>query len=161
MAKRIQLSRKKGWRLPQNTVNVARPSKFGNPFRICDAREAGYVGSDARLQIFVVETFRNWLAGDTSAWMGPEADAARERMLFCLPGLRGKNLACWCKPGTPCHAEVLLELANEVDVNEECLLRDPAGDADPECTCCGGTGITWQTERLCACQPAHDVVEGA
>jgi hypothetical protein len=26
--------------------------------------------------------------------------------------LRGKNLACWCKPGAPCHADVLLELAN-------------------------------------------------
>ena len=26
--------------------------------------------------------------------------------------LAGKNLACWCKPGTPCHADVLLEIAN-------------------------------------------------
>lgn len=29
---------------------------------------------------------------------------------------RGKsgaeNLACWCKPGAPCHADVLLEIAN-------------------------------------------------
>ena len=29
-----------------------------------------------------------------------------------LPELRGKNLACWCKPGSPCHADVLLEIAN-------------------------------------------------
>jgi hypothetical protein len=29
-----------------------------------------------------------------------------------LGELRGKNLACWCKPGEPCHADVLLELAN-------------------------------------------------
>lgn len=29
--------------------------------------------------------------------------------------LRGKNLACWCKPGTPCHADVLLRLANDSD----------------------------------------------
>jgi Domain of unknown function (DUF4326) len=29
---RVQLSRKKGWRMPANTVNVARPSKWGNPF---------------------------------------------------------------------------------------------------------------------------------
>jgi hypothetical protein len=27
--------------------------------------------------------------------------------------LRGKNLACWCKPDQPCHADVLLELAND------------------------------------------------
>lgn len=26
--------------------------------------------------------------------------------------LRGKDLACWCKPGAPCHADVLLEIAN-------------------------------------------------
>ncbi len=27
--------------------------------------------------------------------------------------LAGKNLACWCKPGEPCHADVLLKLAND------------------------------------------------
>lgn len=26
--------------------------------------------------------------------------------------LRGRDLACWCKPGEPCHADVLLEIAN-------------------------------------------------
>ena len=26
--------------------------------------------------------------------------------------LRGKNLICWCKIGAPCHADVLLEVAN-------------------------------------------------
>lgn len=35
---------------------------------------------------------------------------------------------------------------------------DPAVD-DPECTDCGGTGITYQTERRCACQPAPHVNE--
>lgn len=30
-----------------------------------------------------------------------------------LSVLRGKNLACWCKVGDPCHADVLLELANK------------------------------------------------
>lgn len=30
---------------------------------------------------------------------------------------------------------------------------DAAQDDDPECTDCGGTGITYQTERVCACQP--------
>lgn len=29
-----------------------------------------------------------------------------------VSNLRGKNLACWCKPGEPCHADVLLEIAN-------------------------------------------------
>jgi hypothetical protein len=26
--------------------------------------------------------------------------------------LAGKNLACWCRPDQPCHADVLLEIAN-------------------------------------------------
>jgi hypothetical protein len=26
--------------------------------------------------------------------------------------LRGKNLACWCKIGDPCHRDVLLDIAN-------------------------------------------------
>lgn len=28
--------------------------------------------------------------------------------------LAGKDLACWCPPYEPCHADVLLEIANEV-----------------------------------------------
>lgn len=28
------------------------------------------------------------------------------------PFLRGKNLACWCALDQPCHADVLLEVAN-------------------------------------------------
>jgi hypothetical protein len=38
--------------------------------------------------------------------------AGRAKLLQRLPELRGKNLACWCKPGEPCHGHVLLELAN-------------------------------------------------
>ena len=26
--------------------------------------------------------------------------------------LAGHNLACWCRPGTPCHADMLIQLAN-------------------------------------------------
>jgi hypothetical protein len=29
-----------------------------------------------------------------------------------IKALRGFNLCCWCKIGDPCHADVLLELAN-------------------------------------------------
>lgn len=36
------------------------------------------------------------------------------------------------------------------------VLAIPAVDAEPVCTCCGDTGITYQTERRCACQPAPD-----
>lgn len=26
-----------------------------------------------------------------------------------LDALEGKDLACWCKPGEPCHADIILE----------------------------------------------------
>lgn len=35
---RVQLSRRRGWRLPANTAVVSRPTKYGNPF---DWREVG------------------------------------------------------------------------------------------------------------------------
>ena len=47
--KRIQLSRKKGWRKPEGAIVVARPSRWGNPFKVGDA---GITAADA------VELFR-------------------------------------------------------------------------------------------------------
>lgn len=90
MPVRVQLSRKKGWRMPANTVNVARPSKWGNPFK---------VGRDGTAAV-VVERYLEKVTAD--AW----------QIAFIRKDLKGKNLACWCKPGEPCHADVLLELAN-------------------------------------------------
>ncbi|UXU75524.1 MULTISPECIES: DUF4326 domain-containing protein [unclassified Paracoccus (in: a-proteobacteria)] len=43
-------------------------------------------------------------------WMARED--ARQAVLTSLPALRGRPLACWCPPGCPCHADVLLDLAN-------------------------------------------------
>lgn len=110
--------------MPPNTVSVARPSKFGNPFRIEDAREAGFQGTTAELHDMAVSTFRNWLFGDDSAWMGPEADAARLAILENLDKLRGKNLACYCKPWERCHADVLLYLANKPSDTDSFGLSD-------------------------------------
>lgn len=45
MPKRIQLRRTKGWRKPPNTVVVARPSKWGNPFVLgCESRGLVHYG---------------------------------------------------------------------------------------------------------------------
>jgi hypothetical protein len=91
MPKRIQLSRKKGFKLPANTVNVARPSKWGNPYK---------VGVDFQTAQECVDEYRRAFGDDGFAKgvIDPEE-------------LRGKDLACWCGDG-PCHADVLLELAN-------------------------------------------------
>lgn len=114
MPERIQRQRTKGWKMPPNTVSVARPGKFGNPFTIAAAIDSGYATPDTAQQ-FVVECFSDWLGPSRSGrtwWQGPESDAKRKAILAGVDSLRGKNLACFCKLGEPCHADVLLDLAN-------------------------------------------------
>lgn len=94
--RRIQLSRKKGFKLPANTIVVSRPTKWGNP-----VKKGDWFGGHQITQEDAVNWYRDHITPDSL--MGK--DARKE--------LRGKNLACWCKPGTPCHADVLLELANK------------------------------------------------
>ncbi len=92
---RLQLRRAKGWRLPPGAVSVARPSIWGNPYRIGDQVDGWGLVKD-------------------------RADAValfRERCTAPPPGhrydeLRGRDLACWCPLEGPCHAAVLLERAN-------------------------------------------------
>jgi hypothetical protein len=119
---RLQRSRKKGFDLQKLSlktnglpaVNVARPSRFGNPFIKAAAIESGYA-SEGSWRAFVVECFSDWLGPTRSGrdwWQGPQADKCRSAILDRLASLRGKNLACWCAPDAPCHADVLLELAN-------------------------------------------------
>lgn len=109
---RIQLSRKKGWRKPLNTVVVARPTKWGNPFKVADAIEVGWAKDGAGARHVVVECFRSWIGGSDRYWTGPKGEASRAAMLAAMPELRGKHLACWCRIDQPCHADVLLEIAN-------------------------------------------------
>ena len=94
MPERIQLKRTKGWRMPPNTVNVARPSRWGNPHRVgwCAVCGVPHTLADA------IEEYR--------------AEVMDCAPTLALDSLRGKDLACWCKPGEPCHADVLLSLAN-------------------------------------------------
>jgi hypothetical protein len=88
--KRIQRSRAKGWRKPEGAIIVTRPGRWGNPFSVaqCGSSEAA------------VAMFRRYLN------LNPQlAKQAREE-------LAGRDLLCWCKPGEPCHADVLIEVAN-------------------------------------------------
>jgi hypothetical protein len=98
MPDRIKQKRTKGWRMPPNTVSVAGGSKWGNPYT---ADKYGYEGA--------IEKYREGILGqDLLSWRGKKL----ARVGKDLPELRGKNLACVCKIGEPCHADVLLELAN-------------------------------------------------
>ena len=91
--KRIQRKRSKGWRMPENTVYVGRPTKWGNPYIAESPEEYGDV----------VEAYEAW----------QRALIAREYNQD-FSELRGKDLACWCPLNRPCHADVLLKLAEEM-----------------------------------------------
>lgn len=91
MPERIQLRRTKGWRLPTDTVVVARPSRWGNPFRL---------GSDTPDVVVAKYLF----------WLGDAAQAELREAIRAE--LRGHDLACWCSLERPCHADLLLKIAN-------------------------------------------------
>jgi hypothetical protein len=105
---RIQLSRTKGWRMPENTVKVDGSTKWGSPFfptmLLASGSRRGLKQGEPIGATGAVEAFRTLMA--TNMRKEPAKTVA------LLEQLRGKNLACWCKPGQPCHADVLLELAN-------------------------------------------------
>ncbi len=87
MPERIQRKRTKGWRMPPNTVSVTRPGPWGN-----------YAGNTA---------------ADFQRWIDAMPNADRAFFFDKLSELRGKNLACYCPKSQPCHADILLKLANE------------------------------------------------
>lgn len=92
MPSRIQRRRAKGWRMPENTVYVGRGSRWGNPFSV------ERYGRERAVQMF-----REYIGHPNSPLGFEPEDIAR---------LRGQNLACWCREGECCHADVLLQLAN-------------------------------------------------
>lgn len=115
MAERIQLRRTKGWRKPPGAVVVSRPSKWGNQHRIpplpdypTGGASMKRVTADRKERFQCVEMFRSDLIKGRLAFSVD--DVRRE--------LRGKALACWCPlhyhdgQRCPCHADVLLEVAN-------------------------------------------------
>lgn len=114
MPKRIQLSRRKGYRKPAGVVNVARPTKWGNPFNWRDADAEMIPKKTAKF--YAQRAFREWLKSNDPAFIVSEDLVARRQwILDHIEELRGKDLACWCKPSESCHADVLLELANQGD----------------------------------------------
>jgi len=108
--RRIQLSRKRGWRLPPNTVVVSRPSRWGNPFRLNGRYWSGDEGNViVKSNADAVRLFA-WMWKHRLEEMLPNSRAEFQKQ---LKELRGKNLACWCPLDKPCHADVLLEIANK------------------------------------------------
>jgi len=99
---RLQLSRRKGYRLQAlsratnglSAVNCARPSKWGNPYPIGNAKNGGFTRAEA-IRLHREECMR-----------------ALAKRPDTFEPLRGKNLACHCGPDEACHVDTYLELAN-------------------------------------------------
>lgn len=112
--KRIQLSRRKGWRKPEGAIVVSRPSKWGNPWTAKECRIYTIEGG----RELAAEYFRQ--AMEERLW---DVEHGYDPYEHEKPGfyptlddirqsLKGHDLACWCRVGSPCHADVLLEIAN-------------------------------------------------
>jgi hypothetical protein len=99
---RIQLSRAKGWRMPPNTIKVDRTTRWGNPFPIGAEGPLGRTALDAEGAV-----------GFFCAMLDDGELLSAANYPAELSDLRGKNLACWCKVGAWCHADVLIERANQ------------------------------------------------
>ena len=113
MPVRIQRKRTKGWRMPPNTVYVGRPTIWGNPFEPSipeDAQSA--VAAFRRLFTQPPSLLRHGVLRIHKG-NGGRGEGRVSEMKDRLHELRGKNLACWCPLDQPCHADVLLELANK------------------------------------------------
>lgn len=124
--RRVQLSRAAGARLPAGAINVARPTRWGNPFKVGSPASisgehwgsniGAYDANDLRwfdhelvgglTDALTVALYADALAEELAD--GDEDGTLRAGLLE----LRGHDLACWCKPGEPCHADVLLRYAN-------------------------------------------------
>lgn len=131
--KRVQRKRLKGWKMPENTVYIGRGSKWGNPFRVVEYEFGKWAvktdGSFGCNQILIkncrafysdksdavndaVQCYRDLLLpyshkeGDLKDFYISKAN------LDDLAELEGKDLACWCPEGEPCHGDVLIEMIN-------------------------------------------------
>lgn len=117
MPERIQRKRQLGWRMPANAVYVGRPSKWGNPYRWSDYpalvvplnvdgdNEPKYV-PEAQRRSYAATDFESAVRFDPRTLPHyPSHDEIRRE-------LAGKDLVCWCSLDEPCHADVLLEIAN-------------------------------------------------
>jgi hypothetical protein len=101
MPERIQRKRTKGWRKPEGAVYVGRPSKWGNPYergrwRYLTGKRVGEFADAAD----VVRMFES------------AAKSNAQTLRTIRDELAGRDLMCWCPLDQPCHADVLLKLAN-------------------------------------------------
>ena len=138
---RIQRKRTRGWRMPEGAVYVGRGSKFGNPFEYrtpqglvryrpeapeeweyegrisAHGATHPYYGPDGTVTDYrvryatrgeLVRMYRRTILDPDRGMLGADPSNGGHLLTYWT----GKALSCWCAPDLPCHADVLLELAN-------------------------------------------------
>ena len=106
MAERIRLSRAAGFRLPPNTINVARPGKLGNPFVVGKwGTRPQCVSALASLSAGFINLGTSQVTIDAQLALWGHIHAVRDRFA-------GRDVACWCSLDGPCHGDVYLHLWN-------------------------------------------------
>jgi hypothetical protein len=113
---RLTLSRQKGYSLKAQSLalnglaakKVTRPGPWGNPFEVAEIAKRYRLDAKGA-QAKAVDLCTQWLIGALDPALSPGDPPPLGRI---VAELKGYNLACWCAEGTPCHAEVLLEIAN-------------------------------------------------
>lgn len=102
--RRIQLKRTKGWKMPSTAVKVDRTTKWGNPFIVGKHGIQTECVADFKMMVT-----KRMICGSVDE---DTVDAQRTYLTLDIKELRGKHLACWCREGAPCHADILLKIAN-------------------------------------------------
>jgi len=118
---RVQRSRRLGYKMPKEVIYVGRGTKWGNPFKLengnileqtKDGWKAFKLGNENTVED-VIALFRDLVIDINSHKVNHETREKFQYMYYNLQNLKGKRLACWCCIESPCHADVLIELANK------------------------------------------------
>jgi hypothetical protein len=112
---RIQRRRTRGWRMPIDAIAVSRPGKWGNPWRVAEADGEYEVHNDAGESRGSFPDRAEASGAAVTAFQDGLTDEYRAAARY---ELAGHDLACWCPlrdaqgQPWPCHADVLLRIAN-------------------------------------------------
>jgi len=111
----IHIRNQKDGDLQNNAVNVCGSSKWANPFLIKVKITNVAMLSTLALTRFEFEqwaTDEGYTPKNRKDTLELYARWAVTNPFLNIEELRGKNLACTCDTGKPCHRDVLLKLAN-------------------------------------------------
>ena len=135
---RIRLSRRPGSRLPAGARSVARPTPWGNPYRITrttngqqrrwvithadSTRTIGAYGTIDHARAKAVELYRDWISGQPDLTRRVRLELAGQDLACCAPPDRRATPTCSASSPTPAPSD-------EREPSQRPLLRHPTNPA--------------------------------